>query len=1530
MATTTIPQLPTVQSVTGTEQFPAVQIAADGVVGPAVRVSLAQIATAAAAVGPSGPTGPVGPTGPGSGGPGTVNLTSNGTLVITGSGTTTIEAVLAPTLLGAANVLPGQYLFATLPNPASYPYVFASTLDQGGVFSNGSIWQLLYNPTTGALKVSTGTPLPAGATGTAYSQQLVATGNVGSVTWAQVSQYAVTGTENTFTTSSSGLLTSSDPTNVSVTAVVVQATDSTGAVSQKTLTIQVVSSLSPAATPTFSPGAGTYTGAQSVTISCATPGSTIYYTTNGSTPSTSSPVYSTPITVSITETVQAIATASGYTQSATGSATYTISAQAATPTFSPAGSIYSSAQSVTISCATPGSTIYYTTNGTTPTTASPVYTSPLTVSVTQTVQAIATASGYTQSAVGSATYTISTAINPMAINFSATGGQGSTYAEGMRHWKNALRESSGFFYSSGGEYGSPGVPLNASGWPTVGFQLNLWTTSNGSVPGWALGGYFNCGFSGSGAETVTANGNCTISNLAQGGGNTTFRLTVTSSSGGGFGIVVGNVTQAVTNQFYYLPEYNTLTGIDNPLSASSITTEAISHYENYSHIRFMNWSGTLRNTAVMTSTNRATPSNTQAGFYAQFNAPSASCTSASPAVFTTSAAFCVNGYVVYLNVQGTGAAAPGGFSFGTPYYVVNASGTTLQLSLTSGGAAINSTTTGSNFVLGNAMGEAVPVEWQAALCQACGCGMWLNIGPVFDATYTYVTAIANALYAQVPAGIPIYLEIGDELWNGGAPPWGESAWLEAVAVSGLTSPQYFATQLHTIAGIFRGVFGSRYGTDVRLMNAWQAGGNGLYERYNVFNYYNSQGWTIPAVAGAGGDLWGNSIAPYINLPGYGNGQFYGGTASLASTGIMTVTAASGPIVPGAVFTGTGFPSSCAVVSQLTGNAGGIGTYQMSVTGTAAASTAITLTSFSLTSTIAQIDAQLTSIAQLQPFYSYLEQITVMGLKYGLPMIPYEWGWQTNGENSGLTNGGAAILDSGMTAVMNTFAQATVNAGARSMNVYEGGIDSNNAVAGLVPVDQLGVTYPISTSNSPRFNSIVQSASVTPTRNVITTPGTVIPGANYLDVNWSPGVNPGFNQNGDGTISFSSPNYGVGGQTSYHVWSAIAQTTTLVVNYTNSGSSAALTQLEWGGEFQPFQILGGVATPTLVSIPTGTNNVTIGSINLPAGHSYVTLGNPNTRYPSLTCNSLTFGGASFNFYISTTGSDSNTGTFASPWSITAINTKQSTYAGQRLGILPGTYDVSTLMQAAGYQGAVLQINGGPNSSTPTYIGTCNSSGYYAPGTVTLDAYGSVGAYGGGNTTYVPYVLGQTVHGTGTGPQPANIGNWTVDGIIFWRFSNWALTLSGGEDTLPSQPANVNVMNCTFWGSQTAQNGTHPGPLMLYDYNNVLVHNCMFYNNINTAADETHQATITGEGFGGGSSGLTIEYCTFIQTPGIYIFQDNGAALNTTVQYCYFDMTTTADVLNVMALEGTSNSTTGKPGNSFHHNIVRGGGIYDNVG
>lgn len=164
-----------------------------------------------------------------------------------------------------------------------------------------------------------------------------------------------------------------------------------------------------AATPVFSPAPGTYTSTQTVTVTDSTPSSTIRCTTNGTTPTGTSPVYTGPFSVPVTTTIQCIALASGFLNSAVGGGTYTINVIA--PTFSPPAGTYTSVQSVAITSATSGASIYYTVDGTTPTFpisgTTTLYSGPISVAGTQTVKAIGVKSGLTTSGVSSALYTIS-------------------------------------------------------------------------------------------------------------------------------------------------------------------------------------------------------------------------------------------------------------------------------------------------------------------------------------------------------------------------------------------------------------------------------------------------------------------------------------------------------------------------------------------------------------------------------------------------------------------------------------------------------------------------------------------------------------------------------------------------------------------------------------------------------------------------------------------------------------------------------------------------------------------------------------------------------------------------------------------------------------------------------------------------------------------------------------------------------------------------------------------------------------------
>jgi hypothetical protein len=173
------------------------------------------------------------------------------------------------------------------------------------------------------------------------------------------------------------------------------------------------------ATPAFSPGAGSYTAPVTVTISDATAGATISYTTNGTAPGTSSTSCAAPCTVTLNAgaTVEAEGVLAGDHTSSVATAIYTLTLPA--PVFSPAAGSVVAGSSVTISDADTSVpvTMYYTTNGTTPTasSSSTSCTAPCSVTLsstaggTETVEAIATGTGLQNSAVTSATYTLTAA-----------------------------------------------------------------------------------------------------------------------------------------------------------------------------------------------------------------------------------------------------------------------------------------------------------------------------------------------------------------------------------------------------------------------------------------------------------------------------------------------------------------------------------------------------------------------------------------------------------------------------------------------------------------------------------------------------------------------------------------------------------------------------------------------------------------------------------------------------------------------------------------------------------------------------------------------------------------------------------------------------------------------------------------------------------------------------------------------------------------------------------------------------------------
>jgi hypothetical protein len=318
-----------------------------------------------------------------------------------------------------------------------------------------------------------------------------------------------------------------------------------------------------AATPTFTPAGGVYTAAQSVTIGTTTTSGSpaIYYTTDGSTPTYpitgTTKLYGGAITVSASETVNAIAAATGFSDSAVGSAIYTINLPAAaTPTFTPAGGVFTAAQSVTIgTTTTTGSpAIYYTTDGSTPTYpitgTTKLYGGAITVSASETVNAIAAATGFSNSAVGSAGYTINnlptaatptfsvtagtyTSVQSVAITTATTAGSPKIYY--TTDGSNPATSSTAILYSTAITVGvtetlnavAEATGYNNSAIGTAAYTINLPFNGPTLVQ--------NC----SQAENFVESISCTLTGVGAGhtlvigftGANSTQAATVTSSSG---------------------------------------------------------------------------------------------------------------------------------------------------------------------------------------------------------------------------------------------------------------------------------------------------------------------------------------------------------------------------------------------------------------------------------------------------------------------------------------------------------------------------------------------------------------------------------------------------------------------------------------------------------------------------------------------------------------------------------------------------------------------------------------------------------------------------------------------------------------------------------------------------------------------------------------------------------------------------------------------------------------------------------------
>ncbi len=361
----------------------------------------------------------------------TVGTIYSGPVVI--SSTTTLKAIAYLSGMTDSSITSAIYTISTGTGPITLEAESLSPVGTGATVStsndanaSGGVLEFLNSTGAGQSMTLTTPSISAGTyqvqlrykTNTTRGQHTVKIDGV--QVGGTIDQYATT---SSYQTATLGSITLGAGTHT----IVLNVTGKNAAATQFYITADVFT-LTPQATPqaaapSFSPVAGTYTSAQSVTISTTTGGASIRYTTDGSTPtSTSGTAYSnTAVNIGSTTTLKAIAYEAGFTDSTVTRGTYTISGppQAAAPVFTPGGGSYTTAQNVTITTSTGSASIHYTTDGSTPSeTVGTVYSGPVNISSSPTtLKAIAYETGLTSSAVTSGTYTIGG--TPPTFNFEA-------------------------------------------------------------------------------------------------------------------------------------------------------------------------------------------------------------------------------------------------------------------------------------------------------------------------------------------------------------------------------------------------------------------------------------------------------------------------------------------------------------------------------------------------------------------------------------------------------------------------------------------------------------------------------------------------------------------------------------------------------------------------------------------------------------------------------------------------------------------------------------------------------------------------------------------------------------------------------------------------------------------------------------------------------------------------------------------------------------------------------------------------------
>jgi len=274
--------------------------------------------------------------------------------------------------------------------------------------------------------------------------------------------------------------------------------------------------------------------------------------------------------------------------------------------------------------------------------------------------------------------------------------------------------------------------------------------------------------------------------------------------------------------------------------------------------------------------------------------------------------------------------------------------------------------------------------------------------------------------------------------------------------------------------------------------------------------------------------------------------------------------------------------------------------------------------------------------------------------------------------------------------------------------------------------------------------------------------------------------------------------------------------------------------------------------------------------------------------------------SFDYYISPTGSDNNPGTSASPWALTALNTKRGTYAGKRVGVLPGTYNCLSLVGG--------QYTG--DFSTPAFsiAGGTASSQTVVQSTVLRGAILDAGANSSNNPN------GQPLIGT-IGTAGAGAGYITIDGFEIKNCYNRAISVGQvtGAPLAGSRLPGLIVQNNYVHDLTNNIGGANATAITVYSSQGAVVQNnyiTNLYCNFSRACGIEYWTSIN----------AVTQFNTVISNSTQQfggIFHKNASQHSNTVRYNFIDMTRsgTGDVSGMTIDDDGDGTTTSTVNNNI---------------